>query len=508
MSSPAPPVRLVRATFAFDDVRPLFEDADLQLLPGWTGVVGPNGAGKSTLLSLLAGLLPLRAGRVSFSPERPVVRLCPQRVEALDAHTRRLAADPPPHAHRILGELGLWEGQLQRWSTLSPGERRRWQVGAALAAEPHVLLLDEPTNHLDADATEWLLRALGGYRGVGVLVSHDRGLLNRLTTRTVELDGKGGVREFPGPWGAARAAWDAEREQRAQERAEAKAAHRKAARSLQDARQARSAAEASRSAGHRMKNKHDSDARSLLADFRAEQAEKRLGKAQTAATRAEARTAEAVEALRVEKALGRDLFADHVPCPRPVVLRLEADALRVGEASDAVDLVAGPLRLYVARTDRIHLAGPNGAGKTTLLRALLDGSEPREGVLYLPQELGSAQMDAALTRLRALPREARGRVLQLVAALGVEPEHLLRTAHPSPGEARKLVLAEAMAGGVHALVLDEPTHHLDLPSVERLEALLRQWPGALVLVTHDAELAARTCTTRWEVRPDGIRTCT
>ena len=92
MSSPLLSARLVRATFSFDDVRPLLRDADLQLTAGWTGIVGPNGAGKSTLLSLLAGLLPLREGRVLFTPERPLIRLCPQRVDALTDDLRRRAA--------------------------------------------------------------------------------------------------------------------------------------------------------------------------------------------------------------------------------------------------------------------------------------------------------------------------------------------------------------------------------------------------------------------------------
>ncbi len=515
MSSPLLSVRLVRAAFSFDDVRLLLQDADLQLTAGWTGIVGPNGAGKSTLLSLLAGILPLREGRVLFTPERPLIRLCPQRVDALSDDLRRVAEDPPPHAHRILGELGLWEGQLQRWSTLSPGERKRWQVAAALAAEPDVLLLDEPTNHLDAEATGWLGRALSRFRGIGVLVSHDRALLDGLTTRTVELDGEGGLREFPGPYGAARAAWEAEREQRAQERAEARAAHRKAQRSLQEARQTRASAESSRSVATRMKDKYDSDARTLGADFRAEQAEKRLAKSQAAAKRTESRAADAVATLHVDKPLGAELFADWVPSPRPVLLRLERDALFAGEGPEAVRIIEGPLRHYVGRTDRIHLAGPNGAGKTTLLRALLGNEAPASdegpgssGILHLPQDLSDREVSAAVARLHALPRDARGRVLCFVAALGVEPEHLLATARPSPGEARKLVLAEAMAGGVHALVLDEPTNHLDLPSVERLEALLRQWPGALVLVTHDAQLASATCTVRWEVNSSGIRTCT
>jgi ATPase subunit of ABC transporter with duplicated ATPase domains len=96
-------------------------------------------------------------------------------------------------------------------------------------------------------------------------------------------------------------------------------------------------------------------------------------------------------------------------------------------------------------------------------------------------------------------------VLSIVAALGVDPDALLASAHPSPGEARKLALASGLARQVWALVLDEPTNHLDLPSVERIEAALADYPGALVVVTHDQSFA-RCCThTMWELREGRVR---
>ncbi|HEY0838823.1 MAG TPA: ABC transporter ATP-binding protein, partial [Vulgatibacter sp.] len=140
-------------------------------------------------------------------------------------------------------------------------------------------------------------------------------------------------------------------------------------------------------------------------------------------------------------------------------------------------------------------------------RALLaEAQRPTEKVLHLPQELSPAEGRAALAALRDRPPDERGRVLSLVAALGLDPSRLLATSDPSPGEARKVWMALGMARHAWLLVLDEPTNHLDLPAIERLEEALRAWPGALILVTHDGPLAARCTDRRWLLDAGRVQT--
>lgn len=480
-------------SFSYTSATELFVDVSSHIGDGWSGVVGPNGAGKSTLLALIAGDLEPTEGRVILDPAGATVTRCHQEVHKPSIEIESFAVSRDGEARRWMGLLKIDPEALARWETLSPGERKRWQLGAALASGPHVLLVDEPTNHLDGEGRHLVESALGRFRGVGLVISHDRTFLDRLTSRTLRIR-NGEVRLWSGSYSTAREAWTAEDafdhdlylRARKQERGlrrrlgdERRAAEEKTARFRRTLRQAQPS---------------DHDARSVAAKSKHESGETSGQRRRTVLRAATERAAQQVRDLAPEPTLGSSIFFDFEPSPKRRLLEYSGP-LRAGEK-----LLIQHVDVAVGRDDRIRLAGPNGAGKSTLLAALYAATSLRsDRLLYLPQELTQDDGVALMNSLDALTQHRRGRVLSVVASLGVDPDRLLVSRQPSPGEARKLALALGLGVNVWGLLLDEPTNHLDLPAVERVESALIEYPGAIVLVSHDEAFAAETTTTLWNI---------
>ncbi len=468
---------------------PLLEGADLNVEPGdRLCLVGRNGSGKSTLMKIAAGLVEPDSGERFVHPNASV-RYLPQEPDFGDAQTVLAyvedglgPTDDPYLARKLLDDFGMIGDEDP--AHLSGGEARRAALAKALVANPDVLLLDEPTNHLDLPAIEWLEKTIHSLRAAIVLISHDRRFLETLSKKTLWID-RGRTRELPEGFAHFEAWRDKVLDE---EEVERHKLDRKIVRENQWMHGGVT--------GRRKRNVRR--VRELKA-MRQEVREQRnlQGNVRLAATDGGTSSRLIVEALDISKSYGET-----------VIVR--------------------DFSTTILRGDRVGVVGPNGAGKTTLLRMLTGELAPDRGTIRLGQSLELVTLDQkrdelkpewtlgeALTGGRGDQVSVNGKVRHVVSYM----KDFLFTSEQvrspmkvlSGGERGRLMLARALAKPSNVLVLDEPTNDLDLETLDLLQELLADYPGTVILVSHDRDFLDRVVTSviaaegdgRWSEYPGG-----
>jgi ATP-binding cassette subfamily F protein uup len=458
--------------------RPLFESLSLTVSTGErVGVVGINGTGKSTLLRVLAGVAEPESGtvrrgrgvRVGFLDQEP--RLPPGTVRAAVGSARGTGGVPPTEAvgaasdweaAEILERLGMGGLADADVATLSGGQAKRVALARVLVEEVDLLILDEPTNHLDIDAVAWLEARLARFRGGLVLVTHDRHVLDRVTTRMLELD-RGRAHVHDGGY----ASYLAARAERVEREAGAEAVRRNLARA------------------------------ELAWLRRGAPARTRKPKARIAAAKA------IVEGGPAAGGAGPSaLELKPTPTPRLGDKVITAHGLGHRFGDDAPWLFRG-LDVDLEPGGRLAVVGPNGSGKTTLLDVLAGRLAPAEGGVETAPTVVLSYYDQTGRDLDP-GRRVREAVAGKAAQPGWEQVRLMERFRfdadlqwatigtLSGGERRRLQLLLALTAFPNVLLLDEPTNDLDLETLRALEDFLETWPGSLVVVSHDRALLERT----------------
>ncbi|WP_067813900.1 ABC-F family ATP-binding cassette domain-containing protein [Nocardia inohanensis] len=500
-------VSLSDLTFAWADGTPVFDGLDAMLGPGHIGLVGSNGAGKSTLLRLVTGeLRPLR-GSVSVTGRLGYLRqdlglAAGQRVDevlGIDGVRKALHRiesgsgdeadfdlvgtrwDVEGHAVALLGRLGLHYvasdvGQLdRRLDTLSGGETVLLGLVAELLAEPDVLLLDEPTNNLDQPARERLYEVIGQFTGTVLTVSHDRELLERVST-VAELRG-GEIRLFGGNFSDYQRIVEAEQESARAAIRDARSDVRKQARELVETR-----IKLDRRQRYGQKMWDQKREPKIVMGNRKREAQVSAGKLRNThigkLDDAKDHLTEAQDRLRDDREIRVELPGTRL-YPGQDVIEL-----------DEVRLACGPtVSLKVSGPERIALTGRNGVGKTTLLHRIR-AEGPKVPWRMLPQRLDifdesrTVFENVAATAPHATPEQIRA---QLARFLFRGSDADVAAGALSGGERLRAALAMLLLAepAPKLLLLDEPTNNLDLPSLRHLTEALAGFQGALIVVSHD-----------------------
>jgi len=462
---------------------PLLSGAALSVSAGdRVCLVGRNGSGKSTLLRVAGALMQADSGR-RFSQPGATIRYLPQEPDFSEFATTLAyveagfdegAAGDRHRAAYLLEQLGLHGGEDP--SLLSGGEARRAALARVLAPEPDILLLDEPTNHLDLPGIEWLERELRELRSGIVLISHDRRLLERLSRVTVWLD-RGITRQLDAGFAGFEAWRDTVLEQEELDR------HKLGRKIVMEEDWLRYGVTARRKRNQKR-----------LADLHA--LRKRRKELRGAAGSVKLRAADA------------ELSG-----------RLVAVAEGVTKAfGDRV--VVRDFSTRILRGDRVGIVGPNGAGKTTLLNLLTGVLAPDAGSVTIGTNLAQVTVDQrrdVLDPERTLTQTLTGGAGDNVTVAG-QTRHVIgymkdflfapeQASTPvgvlSGGERARLTLALAFAKPSNLLVLDEPTNDLDLETLELLQELLADYPGTVLLVSHDRDFIDRVVTSVIATEGDG-----
>lgn len=483
-------VILNKLNFTYDrGTKPVFSDLDLNLASGWTGITGANGCGKSTLLKLVSKHILPTSGQV-ITKGKPVY--CEQSTEQRLPFPMDFLYPEDKKTYKIRGMLKIEDEWLNRYDDLSHGEKKRVQIAYALYQNPDILCVDEPTNHLDSHTRNIIMDTLKEFRGCGLIVSHDRELLDLLCARCLIID-QPDVSLYRGNYTETNRQSLSDKNHRNENYLKKQKQLKRHA--VQKNRYKSEVAASAKKISKKSVAKKDFDSKLKIDGYRLQ------GKDKT--TSIKVRHAESkISKIRDEiKSMGyRKSYATGIKIytgkiRKDYLLLLEKGFFKLSEHKNVTFDT-----LTIKPDSRIGVTGKNGAGKSTLIRFIQHHLNiQNDKVFYLPQEIETHLSEKKLSGFKKMNKDRLGQIMTIMRRLGSDPKRVMETDQPSPGEIRKLMIADGLLNEPWLVILDEPTNHLDIVSVESLEETLGGINCALLLVSHDRYFMGAICKEEWNI---------
>jgi len=469
---------------------PIFENLNLEFVKGWSCIVGSNGSGKSTLLKLISKEIKSENGVIKGNH---LTHYCTQGTEYPVKNLEDFMLTFSSKSFKIRDMLNIKDSWTYQWDNLSHGERKRLQLAVALFEEPDVLLVDEPTNHLDNKSRNIVSNALKNFTGIGILVSHDRELLNDLSQSTIILNNKN-IISFKTSYSNAMSEYKKDINFLEKTQIKQNDELKKLKKSLQI--QQEKVSQSKKRFSKKNLDNNDSDTKNKINLARLTGKDKNDGQVITKLqSKQKQLLSNTIKTNKIYK-LGIEFHATKSRNIFPIAI--ENNILALSETKK-LSYKTTTINEY----DKIGIVGENGSGKSSFINYILSTIDVKDKYLYIPQEITDAQGKKLFDEINNLPNNVKGEIYTIIRKLSSDPIKLQDSFIPSPGEIRKLMIAKGLLQSPSLIILDEPTNHMDLDSIISLESALKEYDGTIMIISHDKTFLDTVVTDIWEFKKEG-----
>ena len=468
---------------------PILENLNLEFEKGWSCIVGANGSGKSTLLKLISKEIKSENRTIKGND---LTHYCTQSTEYPPKNLEDFMLTFNSKSFKIRDMLNIKDSWLYQWKNLSHGERKRLQLAIALFEEPDILLVDEPTNHLDAQSKNIVLNALKSFKGIGVLVSHDRELLDSLSESTIILK-NGNASTYKTSFSNAINEYHKDIEFLEKTQVKQNIELKKLKKSIQSQRE--KVSQSKKRFSKKSLDKNDSDSKNKINLAKLTGKDKNNGQV---ITKLQSKQNQLLSnTIKTDKTykLGIEFNAAKSKNIFPIIIK--NNLLQLSETKKL-----SYQTLTINEHDKIGIIGVNGSGKSSFINNMLSTIDLKDEYLYISQEITNEKSKELFDEIHSLPNDIKGEIYTIVRKLSSDPIKLQDSFIPSPGEIRKLMIAKGLLQSPPLIILDEPTNHMDLDSITSLELALKQYNGTLIIISHDKIFLDAIVTDIWEFKKE------